>query len=461
MKKIISVVKCFFIVIMLLNPLALFSQNWIKTYDTTTFIQSSVPLIDGGVLAIGHNKQNLLNPIGDSIFLLKIDKNGTLIKSKLWLVSQIPLAHQLEDSSFLFVLSSNSIGKPSKIVKFSSNLDSIWAKTITSNPNEYFKATKFKKLLNGNLGLTGNLYRTNWDSAFFFKLNVAGDILQSQKFGNFYSADGGIYDFIEENNGDLTLLTTGYQTGITNLLKINRNLEVLGVVNVDFNFVRQFYKTSDGNFLLSMSFIAKVKPDGTIIWVKSETSFNNLLRGAVPLKDGSFATISYGELINGRVYSRLFRLDIDGKIDSLCYIPSQIGSSSYGIQGYFYSDKNDKIIYYGLSQDTLNLKYRGFVAKTDLNCILSSTHESNHNNNNISIYPNPIRDEATIEIDSENISPYQHSFSLFDVWGRLIKIDNFIGEKYLFQRQNLANGLYIFQIKNEKRIIGNGKIILN
>ncbi len=95
------------------------------------------------------------------------------------------------------------------------------------------------------------------------------------------------------------------------------------------------------------------------------------------------------------------------------------------------------------------------------------------NNSSIIIFPNPIVNDAIIQIDLaqldlNNISYFE--IELSDLQGRLLNeftLDQFHwtlnGDKVIFplNRGNWANGIYFIQIKAETKIIGNQKIILH
>ena len=52
------------------------------------------------------------------------------------------------------------------------------------------------------------------------------------------------------------------------------------------------------------------------------------------------------------------------------------------------------------------------------------------------------------------------TFSLFDVTGRMVKSQKFIGNKYDFNRNQLPSGMYIFKLESEGKQIGNGKVLI-
>jgi Secretion system C-terminal sorting domain len=76
--------------------------------------------------------------------------------------------------------------------------------------------------------------------------------------------------------------------------------------------------------------------------------------------------------------------------------------------------------------------------------------------NNFKIYPNPINNQLNIEIlnNTEN-----YFLNVFDTNGRLIIQQNINQTTNHTNTQNLAKGIYTYNISEENQIINQGKII--
>ncbi len=92
-------------------------------------------------------------------------------------------------------------------------------------------------------------------------------------------------------------------------------------------------------------------------------------------------------------------------------------------------------------------------------CITVDSHEPTIPGLEIKVYPNPFKETVTIEI-SEGYENEEVIFSLFDVTGRLVRSQQFIGNKYDFYRNQLPSGLYIFKLESEGKQIGSGKMLV-
>lgn len=64
----------------------------------------------------------------------------------------------------------------------------------------------------------------------------------------------------------------------------------------------------------------------------------------------------------------------------------------------------------------------------------------------ITIAPNPFSEQAQFTIQSKEIQIGTNTFEVYDLTGRLVRREFFEGNKFIFERQTLGNGAYIFRI---------------
>ena len=77
----------------------------------------------------------------------------------------------------------------------------------------------------------------------------------------------------------------------------------------------------------------------------------------------------------------------------------------------------------------------------------------------IKIYPNPFSTSTTIEFENENNE--KHILVIYNSTGALVrKIENIVKGSVIIERENLKSGLYFFQLMNNHKRIGEGKLIL-
>jgi PKD repeat protein len=82
-----------------------------------------------------------------------------------------------------------------------------------------------------------------------------------------------------------------------------------------------------------------------------------------------------------------------------------------------------------------------------------------YNNPNVSIYPNPFSNAATIEM---SFDPTASTLKIFDVYGKEVRNINLDpGTKALkLERENLLSGIYFYKIESPHEIIATGKIVI-
>lgn len=77
---------------------------------------------------------------------------------------------------------------------------------------------------------------------------------------------------------------------------------------------------------------------------------------------------------------------------------------------------------------------------------------------NVSIYPNPMRDKAYVELEGIPPSSGMLTFTLFDQLGRVVKQLTFQNFSFVVDREGLPAGIYVFRMEYEGDIIGSGKV---
>jgi hypothetical protein len=79
---------------------------------------------------------------------------------------------------------------------------------------------------------------------------------------------------------------------------------------------------------------------------------------------------------------------------------------------------------------------------------------------NISAYPNPFTEEATIKIEGEQFKEMQ--LTVYDISGKMVKQQKaFNTNQFAINRAGFNNGIYLFEISSEGKIVGRGKVIAN
>ena len=118
-----------------------------------------------------------------------------------------------------------------------------------------------------------------------------------------------------------------------------------------------------------------------------------------------------------------------------------------------------------LSAGDSTLHFKDFIydstyVKTFLNPVGITENQVN-NSYIINISPNPFIDFATINITSPANAEKDYSFIVYDIVGKqIISMNNIRSDHFVLNRNGLSQGLYIYEIRNNKEIINTGKIVV-
>jgi hypothetical protein len=77
---------------------------------------------------------------------------------------------------------------------------------------------------------------------------------------------------------------------------------------------------------------------------------------------------------------------------------------------------------------------------------------------NIKAYPNPFTSSVTIEIEAEITTSLQ--LELVDAQGKQQRVLSTTNNKFTLQRNNLAQGIYLYTVSSATEVIGRGKLVV-
>ena len=83
--------------------------------------------------------------------------------------------------------------------------------------------------------------------------------------------------------------------------------------------------------------------------------------------------------------------------------------------------------------------------------------EENNNSSSVKLYPNPCSSQVTISFTKEfkNVT-----LKITDILGSEVKNINFTGTQITFERENLENGIYFYDLVSENKKLAAGKFII-
>ena len=77
----------------------------------------------------------------------------------------------------------------------------------------------------------------------------------------------------------------------------------------------------------------------------------------------------------------------------------------------------------------------------------------------VKIYPNPMREEATIELGTEAVPDL--SLTLMDLTGRIVHTESWpLANRITLRREGLSDGIYLFSLTSRGEKIGTGKVVV-
>ncbi len=109
-------------------------------------------------------------------------------------------------------------------------------------------------------------------------------------------------------------------------------------------------------------------------------------------------------------------------------------------------------------QNTIGGAIDAYLVKFSLCSIPLNVSESPTNSTAL-IYPNPTNQTATIEFN--NPTKQNFTLTLYDLRGQIVRtINNITADKVEIERQNLASGLYFFQLRTDRQVMATGKLTI-
>ncbi len=90
--------------------------------------------------------------------------------------------------------------------------------------------------------------------------------------------------------------------------------------------------------------------------------------------------------------------------------------------------------------------------------ILTGSEDVKNNLLTLKIYPNPFQETARIEIEENTYNNL--IFNVLDLNGKIIRSEKFKDTSLDFERKNLSEGFYIYQINSAEKVVQTGKIVI-
>ena len=428
---------------------------WIKKYENiTTVLNSSVfETQNEQFIVVGTWRSSI--SLQNQIFLLWIDTDGNIIWEKTQLMDKSKgfSVRQTFDKGFVLTGSTEKYGNGQNdllILKTSILGDSTWAKTYGGANSDY--GYEIKQTADSGFIVLGSSDSFGQTGSYLVRTDNQGNVACRLDHSIFFTP--GISSISVDINSELT--TVGFDpvfgAGKILLYKESNITGKYNIVNTLQNF-ETCVLNDTSSYPVTKSHRYKVR----VINECGDTSLYSLSHKSVFLEvyDGGNNTKSLiwnhyeGEnvvsyvILRGADKNTLSVIDsIPGSINIYSDLNPPAGEILYQIKGVLSGDNNDTYISY--SNATTHIATNVLSKKPD-------------QSGKFKIYPNPVYGQSIVEFSNPDNERYD--CYVFDISGRVLRYySNITESSFVFQKEDLVNGIYFIELRGPEII--RGRIII-
>jgi len=515
MKK--NLLKTLFVSCALIVVSATFSQALFQnTYTSTTNLK---PMFTGPASGSGIIMCGATDATPNDGFISKTDLNGSVQWTKKIGGSQnegIKVVRPTSDGGYIAVGFTESYGAGDKdvlLIKLDANGSITWQKTFGTATVDI--GVDVIQTTDGGYAVCGlaryEVATSNKGGIYVFKTNSVGALSWSKMFGEdgWYNA----HSIIESLDGGLLVSGIGLSGKLILIqLTASGNFQwYRGIMpnNIHTCESSKVIITSDNNYMIltygdkgstMKRMITLIKTDfsGADIWSKDFyfSSYSGAFKGIVPVwngylisgnDNGKFFTMrvdTSGAMIGTKTSSLVSAIEYGGynliKLSDGTY--SSIGQRNNGIllvkctwdgstgcsninASVTPMNGNLFLNHLGTSWSSSGTTIVNTASLSSTNLSLSKTTlcssavgiKSSHQNTEIKVFPNPFTDKFEINLSKE----YENvEITIYDVLSHIIYTNNYQStNKITINRNNMASGVYFYQIKSDNVIVAKGRVV--
>jgi len=457
------------------------NTDWSKTFgeNLEDYAYTIDQTIDNGYIIGAHTGS--FGQGGHDYYLIKTDINGDVLFTKSYggtAPDGIYNLHQVDDGFILggHTSSYGTGGHDYYFIKTDVNGNTVWTKTYGGVSGDFFRAVVSLELTANPsyvlVGETSGFGAGGMDILVIRTNGITGDIIWSETFGG--SGNDYAYGIYETSDSGLIIVghTNSFGAGGMDIYIIKIDFsgtiqwsKTYGGANDEFGYAIQ--QTSDNGYIIVGSttsfgagaedvYLIKTDANGNILWTKAYGGTMNEVGYSIQqTTDGGYIitgnTSSFGA---GQKDIYVIKADTNGysgecnelstntlteNIATITSTPS-ITVNSGTIEGSSITISND------------------ITPSNLLACEILGINSLPANKNQIKVFPNPFRESTTIKF---NYKSGNYTFLLYTTTGQLIrKIKDINSNQIRIEKNDLAQGLYFFQLQNDFEVIGTGKLII-
>ena len=400
--------------------------SWSKTYGTTTIDVGNdvVQTSDGGYAAIGYARHEYAITDKGGFYVFKTNSSGTLSWSKMWGVDgQINGMAIMQAANGSLICSGTGWGGILIVQEVSQVGVLNWASgTTLYSQNITDKKVKTLQLSDGGFITLCNTMSSNGNQSFILmRSNTTGIKIWSNKYHNSTGFSDDTYGGIVKTWGGFLIAGNCEENGGAYTSRPT-------MIRID----------TAGNVQSARQYTAlPYSPD-------SDYGF-----GIEKLSDGTHATVSY--YANKILLIKSNWSGAMGCTNNLISISKNSASVDNGPMGSAWTSVGTTIVNTAsLTSTSLSL------TKTTL-CSTAVGIETTTQSTDIKVFPNPFTNKFEIDLTKE----YKDvEITIYDVLSHIIYTNKYQStNKITISRNNMASGVYFYQIKSDNLIVAKGRVV--
>jgi len=485
--------------------------TFIHTYGGLSYEEGAAVDVtfDGGYVMVGSTGSFGLG--NADVYMVKVDSNGTYEWSRSYGGPNSDIGKsvkQTSDSGYVITGYTNSFGAGGYdvfVVKTNSIGDTLWTNTFGGSNWDF--GYEVVQTMDGGYAIAGETfsYGAGDNDMYLIRIDSSGDSLWTRTFGGaeqdygrtlLETADtgfiiaGATFTF-DVDSGDAYVVktnSTGDTSWTANYGGTGNDLVNDVIETIDMGFAC-LGTTTSYNAMNQDMYLFRIDQLGVMTWYTAFGSNEGSEQGysLVELRYKRYATLGYTDFlggggnevymvltneIGGFLYGRTYGFSEDEQFYSIAKRPNG-GLALLGTTNSVGVGLTDMLLYTtdSIGNDYNDTTFVPLVYATYLDISIPDAPVSvgaiQNPNRNISIYPNPVRYEAMVNIEGGSLLNKYVEFRLYDLTGRKIKLIELNPSlPHSVNMSSLQSGVYFYEIviqdksHSEKQEIYKGKLIL-